>query len=94
MGSIEAFHVALARRYYEYIQHFLDKKPMPVRETFLSAICDNGMTPLAYACTCGDVRLVTLLLEAGANVTAKDPTSPHLSMQVPRRQTSHRSRER
>jgi ankyrin repeat protein len=49
----------------------------------VSELFQKGSTPLHVACGKGDLRVVTMLLEAGAEIEAKDSVSaPSLNQSI------------
>ncbi|EQC25991.1 hypothetical protein SDRG_16139 [Saprolegnia diclina VS20] len=80
-SNFELWNMALDSKYYEYIRYALRDGAEIPRSMLLSNISNDGVTPLVKACMLTDLTLLRLLLEAGADPSAKYPSSTNPYMQ-------------
>ncbi|OQR84932.1 ras family GTPase [Achlya hypogyna] len=72
-SNFELWNTALDQHYYEYVQYALrDGADIP-KAMLLTNVSNEGVTPLVKACLSSDLPMIRLLLDAGADPSAKFP---------------------
>ncbi|OQR97994.1 ras family GTPase [Thraustotheca clavata] len=72
-NNFELWNTALDQRYYEYIKYQLRENAEIPKSMLLTNISNEDLTPLVKACTMSDLKMLKILLDAGADSTVKYP---------------------